>query len=212
MLTEKYRPKIWKDVVGQDKVLQRIELLRARGLAGRAYSLIGASGTGKTTIARLLASEVADDFAIEEIDAGSCTVAALREIEGNWMLSGFGAKCGRAYIVNESHGLRKDAIRQLLVMLERIPKHVIVLFTTTNDGEELLFEDNTDAAPFLSRCIQLSLARRDIAKPFAERAQLIAEMENLGSAPLASILKLVQTHRNNFRAVLQAIESGALLA
>jgi DNA polymerase III gamma/tau subunit len=126
-------------------------------------------------------------------------------------LSGFG-KGGRAYIINEAHGLRKDALRQLLVLLERIPQHVTIIFTTTNDGEEQLFEDNIDAGPLLSRCICLNLARRDLAKPFAERAAQIAQAENLGSAPLANIVRLVQTHRNNFRAVLKAIQNGELLA
>jgi len=50
-------------VVGQDNTLKRIEVLRRRGLSGRAYWLSGQSGTGKTTIARLIAAEIADDFA-----------------------------------------------------------------------------------------------------------------------------------------------------
>ncbi len=40
----------------------------------------------------------------------------------------------KAVIVNESHGLRKDTIRQLLVLLERLPAHVVFVFTTTTDG------------------------------------------------------------------------------
>ena len=49
-------------VVGQGKAIRRIDVLRKRGLSGRAYWLSGQSGTGKTTIARLLAAEIADDF------------------------------------------------------------------------------------------------------------------------------------------------------
>ena len=51
-LTEQYRPQAWADVVGQDKIVQRIQALAKRGLAGRAYWISGQSGTGKTTIAR----------------------------------------------------------------------------------------------------------------------------------------------------------------
>jgi replication-associated recombination protein RarA len=68
-LTEQYRPKSWADVVGQDKLVQRIQGLAKRGLAGRAYWLSGQSGTGKTTIGRLIAAEVADEICIEEVDA-----------------------------------------------------------------------------------------------------------------------------------------------
>ena len=54
-LFEQYRPRAWSDVVGQDKIVARIQLLAKRGLAGRAYWLSGQSGTGKTSIARLIA-------------------------------------------------------------------------------------------------------------------------------------------------------------
>jgi DNA polymerase-3 subunit gamma/tau len=121
-LTEQYRPRAWSDVVGQDKVVQRIQALRKRGLAGRAYWLSGQSGTGKTTIARLLAAEVADDFQIQEVDAASLTVNQLKDLEREMQVHGWG-KGGRAYLVNEAHALRKDVIRQLLVLLERIPSH-----------------------------------------------------------------------------------------
>ncbi len=121
-LVEQYRPKAWADVVGQDKLVTRIQALAKRGLSGRAYWLSGQSGTGKTTIARLLAAEVADDFMVQEVDASTLTVSALTDLERQSQVSGFfGDKRGRAYIVNEAHGLRKDVIRQLLVTLERIP-------------------------------------------------------------------------------------------
>ena len=61
-LFEKYRPRAFDDVVGQDKavaVLRRLE--RSGGLAGRAYFVSGASGTGKSTLGRIIAGMVGDE-------------------------------------------------------------------------------------------------------------------------------------------------------
>jgi DNA polymerase III gamma/tau subunit len=66
-LTEVYRPQRWEDVVGQDKIVTRVRALAQRsGLAGRAFFLSGSSGTGKTSIARLIAAEVAGPPAVSE--------------------------------------------------------------------------------------------------------------------------------------------------
>lgn len=210
-LAEKYRPSTWSDLVGQSKLVATVERLKGRGsLAGRAYFISGPSGAGKTSVARLLAAEVADPFFTEEVDATALTVAALRDMEREMNTSAWG-KGGKAYLFNEAHGLRRDVIRQLLVLLERIPPHVLIVFTTTNQGEETLFEECEDASPLLSRCLRLDLARRDLAKAFAERAKWIAEQEGLDGRPVEQYLRLVQKHRQNLRAVIQEIESGAML-
>lgn len=210
-LYERYRPRAWSEVLGQEKVVSQIAALRSRGLAGRAYWLSGASGTGKTTIARLLAAEIATDHYVEEIDATSLTPAALVRIEQTMQLYSFG-KGGRAYIINEAHGLSRPAVRQLLVLLERLPSHVMVIFTTTTEAQENFFDDKEDAGPLLSRCMRFDLARRGLAQAFAARAQEIAAKEGLNGRPIEQYVRLAQDCRNNMRAMLQEIESGAMCA
>ena len=210
-LHEQYRPQSWEQVTGQDKAVRTIQGLAKRGIGGRAYFISGQSGTGKTTIAKLIAAETADPLNIDELDASECTPARLREIERQSACRAIGHKTGRAYLVNEAHALRKDAIRQLLVMLERIPAHVVWVFTTTCDGQDRLFEDCEDASPLLSRCTAISLSRRGLAEAFAERARSIAQAEGLDGRAMGDYIRLAKDCRNNLRMMLQQIEAGAML-
>ena len=95
-LMEQYRPSTWSDVVGQDKVVSRLQALAKRGLGGRAFWLSGQSGTGKTTIARLIASELADPWNVTEYDAAELTAEEMRRIESELRYRGIGGKEGKA--------------------------------------------------------------------------------------------------------------------
>ena len=210
-LYEQYRPKSFDEVVGQEKAITKVRLLLKRGVGGRAFWISGKSGTGKTTLAYLLSQEMTDvEMCITELDATRMTPARLADTERDMWYLGMGEKGGKAYIINEAHGLCASAIKQLLVMLERLPSHVVVIFTTTTEGNDTLFEMD-DYSPLLSRCIEIQLAQRDLAKPFARRAQAIAQTEGLDGQPLTEYIKLINRCKGNMRMALQKIEAGEMM-
>ena len=207
-LAEQYRPTTWDQVVGQDKVIAKIANLRKRCLAGRGYWINGASGTGKTTIAQLLAAEVAGEWATDENDAHCLTPKRIDEIERRTAGKPLDGGCW-VIVVNEAHGLNRAAVRRLLTLFDRLPDYVVWIFTTTTEGQAM-FEDLDDGGPLLSRCTRLQLQKQGLAPKLAKRAKEIAMAEGLDGKPESAYLRLVQEERNNMRAVLQRIEVGEM--
>jgi replication-associated recombination protein RarA len=205
--------------VGQQAAVRQVQSVLKRGWGGRAWWITGPSGSGKTTLARIIASEGADEYAVEELDAKSLTPAAVAGIVREaYPCRCLGAKGGKVFVVNESHGLRKDTIRALLTAIEPpggLPQHVIWIFTTTKAGQESLFEDDItgDAAPLLSRCVEVELRYDDQSRAaYAQRAQTIARAEGIDGLPLSVYATAVDASKGNLRRVLQRIESGAFKA
>jgi replication-associated recombination protein RarA len=212
-LYEYYRPKCITDLVGHTAVKKVIRTILDSGWwGGRAWWVSGPSGSGKTTLARILAHQGADDMFIQELDSGrELTTEAMNDIDDSMRYLALGRKNGRAYIVNEAHCLRLAMVQRLLGVLERLPEHVCWIFTTTVEGQLQFFEDNTDAAPLLSRCLHVELDTKNLIKPFARRAKWIAQKEHLDGRPLNEYVELAQQCKCNLRMMIQKIESGAML-
>jgi replication-associated recombination protein RarA len=214
-LHEESRPRTWADVAGQDVAVSAIRRCLSRGWGGRAWWITGASGTGKTTLAKLIASEGASELATEEILAGGLTPAGVRELERQYSRRPLpiDGKAGWCIVVNECHGLRRDTVRALLDTLERIPDYVVWVFTTTNQGQAAFFDDDQDgdAAPLVSRCQEIRLADGPaVRKALALRAKAVAQSAGCDGLPDAVYERCVDACRGNLRMVLQRVESGQL--
>jgi DNA polymerase III gamma/tau subunit len=134
-LYEKYRPRNWSEVVGQEAAVSKLLSLRdRRGFGGQVFYITGQSGQGKTTIARLIAAEVADEFGTFEIGGPKCTAEFSDKIEQLTTGHAIGGR-GWAIIVNEVQSFTQAQIDRLLQVLEQVPEYVVWIFTTTNTGD-----------------------------------------------------------------------------
>jgi DNA polymerase-3 subunit gamma/tau len=131
-LYRKYRPKKFPDVIGQDHVVRVLEAEVKSGEISHAYLFAGTRGTGKTSVARIFASEIGTSSNdIYEIDAASNTsVEDIRALNESVFTLPFESKY-KVYILDEVHMLSKSASNALLKTLEEPPAHVVFILATT---------------------------------------------------------------------------------
>lgn len=132
VLYRKYRPYDWKDVIGQDHVIDVLKSSIEAEKVAHAYLFSGGRGIGKTSIARIFsrALDIAEND-IYEIDAASNRgIDDIREIRDGVSVLPFESKY-KVYIIDEVHMLTKEAFNALLKTLEEPPSHVIFILATT---------------------------------------------------------------------------------
>ena len=179
MTTEKYiaiyrrfRPETFDKVLGQEHIVKVLENQIKSDSVGHAYLFCGTRGTGKTTIARLLAKavnclsetvkpcgicencqEIKNGTFVDviEIDAASNNgVDNIRELrESVKYPPSIGKK--KVYIIDEVHMLSKGAFNALLKTLEEPPENVMFVLATT--------EANKLPATIMSRCLRFDFKR-----------------------------------------------------
>ena len=196
-LYRKWRPARFEQVIGQDHITHTLQNSVAAGRVGHAYLFCGPRGTGKTTIARLLAKAVNcldEDLAqrpcdqctvcqtvnegrfldLIEIDAASNTgVDDIRDLRDK---INFVPNSGRykVYIIDEVHMLSTAAFNALLKTLEEPPAHAMFILATT--------EEHKVPLTIKSRCQQFNFRLLSVAE-ISGRLQWLAEKESLTIEP-----------------------------
>lgn len=194
VLSRKWRPQRFSEVVGQDHVITTLQNSLAAGKVAHAYLFSGPRGTGKTTVARILAKSVnclnlqspelkpepcnecvncknissGRTFDVIEMDAASSRgIDQIRDLRENVKLAPSGCKY-KVYIIDEVHMLTPEAFNALLKTLEEPPPHVIFILATTEKHKVL--------ETITSRCLQFNFRRLSYDE-IAGRLDFLAKSE-----------------------------------
>jgi DNA polymerase III subunit gamma/tau len=132
VLYRKYRPQTFDDVIGQEHIVKVLKGAVELGNVAHAYLFSGTRGTGKTSMARILARAIGTSSNdLTEMDAASNRgIDDIRDIRESVNTLPFESKY-KVYIIDEVHMLTKDAWNAFLKTLEEPPAHVVFILATT---------------------------------------------------------------------------------
>lgn len=191
-LYRKFRPNDFDDVKGQDHIVKALRNQIKSNRVGHAYLFSGTRGTGKTTIAKIMAKAVnclnpkdgnpcnecaicnainnQTSLNVVEIDAASNNgVDNIRQIVDEVQYSPTEGKF-RVYIIDEVHMLSTGAFNALLKTLEEPPAYVMFILATT--------EYHKIPVTILSRCQKYEFKRMKV-DTIIERLHELMEKENI---------------------------------
>ena len=171
VLYRKYRPRNWDEVIGQEHVVRTLTNALKLNRVSHAYLFSGPRGTGKTTIARLLAKSVGcADLDLIEIDAASNRgIDEIRQLRDGIKFAPTAGEY-KVFIIDEVHQLTKEAFNALLKTLEEPPAHAIFILATT--------EAHKVPETILSRVQQFAFRRLTVAE-IIKKLQKIVEAEKI---------------------------------
>ena len=189
-LYKKYRPRLFDNIVGQEKVVEVLKNQIKNDRTGHAYLFTGVRGTGKTSIAKIMAQAVnclnlkdgnpcneckicksileGNNTDIIEMDAASNNgVDDIRSIKDEISFLPTSSKY-RVYIIDEVHMLSMGAFNALLKTLEEPPSHVKFILATT--------EPQKLPATIISRCQRFEFIKIDEEKIYGLLKKIAVEM------------------------------------
>ena len=204
-LYRKYRPQTFEDVVGQEPVVRTLRNALQRGRVAHAYMFSGPRGTGKTSLARLLAKGlncrqgptaepcnvcsncqlISDGFAMDVVEIDGASNRGIDEIRDLRENVRFAPTEGgyKVYIIDEVHMLTTDAFNALLKTLEEPPEYVVFVLATT--------EAHKVPKTIASRCQRFEF-HNFTTEQVVMRLQQVVEAEGLDVEPAA--LHLIGRH------------------